>query len=124
MKTKIILLLLVINLLALAAFSQSNPKTVSFPKGKNTVVLTGNTARENAYVFRLRTAKRVQISITSAKSGAFFSFDKKKTFDAGLDFMCEECQTMNERVGAGLWMISVFHIDEEPTDFILKISLK
>lgn len=117
-------LILTILMLSLATYSQPKPRTITFPKGKNTVIVKGNTARENSYLFRLRLGKRVVITITSAKNNAFFSFDKKTNFDAGLDFMCEECKTMNERVGPSLWMISVFHIEGEPTDFTLKINIK
>lgn len=108
--------------------SQTKPKPITLPPGKDSIVIEGTTAKPNDFLLKVRKAQKITIAITSPKGQARFSFDTKKVFDEGLDFMCEECRTMSEKIRPGLWIISVFHLpeskDQRPTTFSLTITLK
>jgi hypothetical protein len=126
----VFVILLIIGSVSFSAYSQDcQPKRIAFPKGSQTVILKGKTVSCNDYSIRLRRGQRMIINLTSTKDNAYFQFDTKAAFDQGLDFFCEDCQRMDEKITeSGVWLISVFHStfpqDKGATDYTLKITLK
>lgn len=96
-KTVFVLSAIILPMTVSASAQKCKKQWISFPKGKNVLTLTGNTAKCNDFLIRFKKGQRIIAKLTSVKGNAvFYMMQHPLTAnDEGAHGFCEDCRDLN-----------------------------